>query len=150
MQLVIDRKYKLQEYTIGKLYIDGEYFCDTLEDTDRNLSDSMSVSEIQSKKIYGQTAIPLGTYQVDMDTVSPKFKNRSWSIQYEGKIPRINDVKGFDGVLIHPLNSAQESLGCIGVGENKVKGKIINSTQTFHKLMSILLKDKNNIVLTIK
>lgn len=150
MQLVIDRKYKLQEYTIGKLYIDDEYFCDTLEDTDRNLSDSMSVSEIQSKKIYGQTAIPLGTYKVDMDTVSPKFKNRSWAIQYEGKIPRIKDIKGFDGVLIHPLNSAQESLGCIGVGENKVKGKIINSTQTFHKLMSILLKDKDNIVLTIK
>jgi hypothetical protein len=65
----------------------------------------MSEDEIKSKKIYGETAVPTGTYKIDMSTVSPKFKNRSWARPYEGKVPRLINVKGFDGVLIHPGNS---------------------------------------------
>ena len=74
MKLLLKRIAKQKTYTIGKLYIDGVYECDTLEDTDRGLSDDMSIAEIKKKKVYGQTAIPTGTYEINMDVVSPKFK----------------------------------------------------------------------------
>lgn len=150
MQLLLMRVYKGQSYTIGKLYVDGQYICDTIEDADRGLSDSMSLEEIQKNKKYGITAIPTGCYKVIMNVVSPKFKNRSWAKPYGGKLPRLQNVKGFDGVLIHVGNTAEDSLGCILVGENKVKGQVINSTATFHKLMDILLTAKDDINLEIK
>lgn len=116
MILTVKRIAKKQTYTIGKLSIDGQYFCDVLEDRDRGLDDGMSVGTIASRKVYGQTAIPTGTYKVDMDTVSPRFKNRPWAKPYGGRIPRIMGVKGFDGVLIHPGNSEKDTLGCLLVG----------------------------------
>jgi len=51
-----------------------------------------------------------------MNIISPKFRNRSWAKPYNGKIPRLLNVPGYDGVLIHPFNTAEESLGCVGVG----------------------------------
>lgn len=135
MKLVLYRKYRLATYTIGKLYINGVYFCDTIEDRDRGLTDQMPEVEIISKKIYGQTAIPLGTYHVAMDIVSPRLKSRYYAQPYGGKLPCLLNVKGYDGILIHPFNTAEESLGCIAPGENKVKGKVINSAATFYKLM---------------
>ena len=89
---------------------------------------------------YGETAIPTGTYKIDMDTVSPKFQNRAWAKPYNGKLPRLIDVKGYSGVLIHVGNKPEDTLGCILVGENKVKGQVINSTATFYELMTALLK----------
>ena len=148
LKLTLKRAYRGAKYTVGKLYINGKYFCDTMEDVDRGLSDSMTEAEVAKKKVYGETAIPLGTYRIDMNTVSPKFKNRAWATPYGGKVPRLVNVKGFQGVLIHPLNTAADSLGCIGVGENKVKGKIINSTKWFHALMAEL-KKQTDITLTI-
>lgn len=150
MNILLKRIAKKEKYTIGNLYIDGKFICNTLEDSDRNLTDSMSQEDINKIKVYGQTAIPTGTYKVDMNTISPKFKNRAWAKPYEGRIPRLLNVKGFEGILIHCGNSAQDSLGCILVGENKIKGKVINSTATFSKLMSILLQDKDNITITIQ
>ena len=79
MKLLLKRIAKMEKYTIGKLYIDGKYFSDTLEDTDRNLTSTMSKDEIAKVKVYGKTAIPTGTYVVDMNTVSPKFGKRSWA-----------------------------------------------------------------------
>lgn len=135
MKIKLVRIAKQQTYTIGKLYIDEQYFCDTLEDTDRQLSDEMDVSEISKIKVYGKTAIPAGIYQIDMDTISPKFKNRSWAKVCEGKVPRLVQVKEFSGVLIHPSgNKSEDTDGCILVGQNKVKGQVINSTVTFTKL----------------
>lgn len=150
MQLLLVRTFRGQSYTIGKLYVDGKYVCDTIEDADRGLSDSMTEEEVKRKKKYGITAIPIGCYKVVMNVVSPKFKDRSWAKPYGGKIPRLKDVKGFEGVLIHVGNTAKDSLGCILVGENKVKGQVINSTATFHKLMDILLTAKDEINLEIK
>lgn len=126
-QLVLDRIFKGSDYTIGKLYINGEYFCDTLEDT------------VRDKKIPNKTAIPAGTYKVIVNT-SPRFKRL---------LPRLLDVPGFEGILIHRGNTPEDTSGCILVGENKVKGKVINSTQYELKLVE-LLKDDDNITITIK
>lgn len=142
MELLLKRRFKGPKYTIGSLYINGIYECDVIEDVDRNLHDSMTEEEIKSKKVYGQTAIPYGTYSIDMKTVSPKFKNRSWARPYSGKLPRLLNVKGFEGILIHVGNTQYDSLGCLICGENKQVGRVINSTATFNKLMNILLKAK--------
>lgn len=149
MKLLLKRIAKMEKYTIGKLYIDGKYFSDTLEDTDRNLTSTMSKDEIAKVKVYGKTAIPTGTYVVDMNTVSPKFGKRSWAQPYEGKVPRLQDVLGYEGVLIHPGNTADDTSGCILVGRNKVKGQVVESQNTFHSLMNIL-KGDNDITITIE
>lgn len=142
MNITIKRTFKADKYTIGKLYVNGIYECDTLEDTDRGLTKNSSLSEIQSKKVYGETAIPTGTYKIDMNTVSPKFKDRSWAKFCGGKLPRLIDVPGYSGVLIHVGNKPADTLGCILVGDNKIKGQVINSTSTFQELYSLMLKAK--------
>ena len=154
MELLVKRVAKKNEYTIGRLYIDGNYTCDTLEDCDRGLTQEMPLEEIKAKKVYGKTAIPTGTYEIDMNTVSPKFKDRSWAKPYGGKLPRLIGVKGFDGVLLHVGNTASDSSGCLLVGKNSIKGMITDSTRTFHTLMSkYLLPAKvsgNKITITIE
>ena len=149
MEILVKRIAKKSKYTIGKMYIDGQYICDTLEDTDRGLNQNMSLEEIKKKKVYGETAIPTGTYKVDMNTVSPKFNNRVWAKPYGGKLPRLIAVPGYEGVLIHAGNRAEDTLGCVLVGENKAVGQVLNSQVTFKKVMSILTKG-TNITITIK
>ena len=149
LNLTLKRIAKQPTYTIGRLFINGEYFCDTIEDCDRGLTSDMTTEDILKRKVYGQTAIPTGVYKINMDIVSPKFKNRIWARPWDGKLPRLTNVKGFDGVLIHVGNTAEDSLGCILVGLNKVKGKVINSTATFNKLMAIL-SQHTEITLTVK
>lgn len=145
MELFLDRRYKGTDYTIGSLYVNGVYECDTLEDTDRGLTSDMSVEEIESKKVATKTAIPSGTYDITLDVVSPKYSNYSkysWSKTIGGKVPRLLNVKGFDGILIHPGNTNKDTDGCILVGDNKIKGKVINSIATFQELYHVLLKAK--------
>lgn len=150
MILTLDRKYKLPTYTIGKLYIDGEYFCDTLEDKDRGLTDNMTVGEISKIKIKNETAIPTGTYKVTLDIFSPKFGNKSfYKKTCNGKLPRILNVKGFDGVLIHCGNTNLDTSGCILVGRNLEKGKILKSQEIFEKLYKVLKENKNNLTIKI-
>lgn len=110
MKLQLERKYLKPEYTIGQLKVDGNFFCDTLEDQVRDLS--------REKKVPGQTAIPAGKYEVIVN-ISPRFKR---------KLPRLLNVPGFEGILIHRGNTPEDTAGCILVGENKAKGKVINST----------------------
>lgn len=153
MKLLLRRIFKGPRYTIGKLFINGVYECDTLEDQDRGLTSQMSLEEIKAKKVYGVTAIPTGTYSINMTTVSPKFKDRAWAKPYKGILPRLENVKGYEGVLIHVGNKAEDTLGCILVGENKVKGQVINSTAAFYELMTVLLKAQSigeSIELTIE
>lgn len=149
MKLLLKRIAKRDTYTIGKLYIDDKYFADTLEDPDRGLTNSMPREQIAKIKVYGETAIPTGTYNIDMNTVSAKFKNRSWASPYKGKIPRLQNVPGYEGVLIHPGTTSKDTLGCILVGKNTSKGMITQSQATFHQLMSILTKG-TNITITIE
>lgn len=153
MELKITRTYKKDKYTIGDLYINGEWFSSTLEDKDRGLDFQMSEYQIKKNKIAGETAIPTGTYKVAMNIISPKFKNTKWAKPYGGRVPRLLDVKGFESILIHPGNTAQDSSGCILVGLNKAVGKVLNSTDTYLKLMEILTKESNkgnSIYITIE
>lgn len=151
MKILIDRKYKKTDYTISNLYIDSKYFCNVLEDTDRGLTQNSPLSEIKATKVYGKTAIPTGTYKVTLDVVSNRFKSSSFFQEVCGaKLPRLLNVPGFDGILIHTGNTAEDTDGCLIVGENKIKGKVVNSRETFKKLYSELLKDKGNITIEIK
>lgn len=134
MKLTIDRKYKKENYTIGKLYINGEYFSDVIEDTDRDLTKDMSEDEIYEKKIYGKTAIPKGIYEIKM-TYSPKFHNRQWAKMTSGKVPQIMNVPCWSGVRIHPANEASELLGCIAPGKNTKKGMVTSSTHYYTVLV---------------
>ena len=136
MELLVKRVARRDEYTIGRLYINGVKFSDTLEDCDRGLTQDMPLEEIKAKKVYGKTAIPTGTYEVDMNTISPKFQARSWAKPYGGKLPRLIGVKGFEGVLLHVGNTASDSSGCLLVGKNSIKGMVTDSTKTFMSLMS--------------
>lgn len=135
MELTLERRWKKDTYTIGVLSVDGKYFCETVEDKDRGLSSSMPLSKIRKLKVYGKTAIPTGRYKIDMNTVSSKFRTRPWARPYGGILPRLLSVPCFGGVLIHVGNTADDSLGCILVGENKVKGGVVRSSATFAKLM---------------
>lgn len=149
MKLELKRIFRGPKYTIGKLYVDNQYICDTLEDTDRGLKQTDSLSSIQKKKVYGQTAIPTGTYGITLNVVSPKFKDRSWAKFCNGKLPRLLNVPGYDGVLIHVGNKPEDTLGCILVGYNKIKGQLINSTEAFKKLYSILGKSPTITIVVI-
>ena len=139
MELKLIRKEKEANYTIGDLFVNGILFSQTLEDKDRGLTQDMPLEEIKAKKVYGKTAIPTGTYEIDMNTISPKFQARSWAKPYGGKLPRLLNVPGYEGVLIHVGNSASDSSGCLLVGKNSIKGMITDSTRTFHTLMSKFL-----------
>lgn len=140
MELLLIRRYKNDKYTIGDLYIDGVWFSNTLEDTDRGLTDDMSEEQIKKIKVYGRTAIPTGRYKVEV-TYSPKFKRH---------LPLLIDVKGFTGIRIHSGNSAEDTLGCLLVGYNKVKGQVINSRVTSDKLTALLRNTKEEIYITIE
>lgn len=109
MELRLDRRFLRAGYTIGALFVDGVYFCDTLEDRVRDLA--------REGKVAGETAIPCGRYRVVMP-VSPRFGRR---------LPRLVDVPGFTGILIHRGNTAADTGGCILVGENRVAGRLVNS-----------------------
>ena len=146
MRLFLKRIAKRERYTIGRLYIDGLYFCDALEDRDRGLDSSMNVNTIKEKKVYGETAIPVGEYEITLDVVSPKFsKYKFYMDTCEGKLPRLLDVKGFEGVLLHcaeGYKGAELLQGCIGVGKNTIVGGLTDCKSTFRKLYNKLREAK--------
>lgn len=143
MNLTLNRIFRGPDYTIGKLYIDGHYFCDTLEDPVRTLPASCpNTSEgilcACPEKVYARTAIPAGTYKVTMQ-FSPRFKR---------VLPLLHDVPHFLGVLIHSGNDPGDTAGCILVGHNKVKGKVLESRAVSDKLNALLEKE-NEMSITI-
>ncbi len=154
MILTLDRKYKKATYTIGKLYINGAYFSDTVEDKDRGLSQADSLEKIKATKVYAKTAIPTGSYKVRMDIVSPKFSKKAYYKSFcNGKMPRIMNVKGFEGILIHKGSNADSSAGCIIVGKNTVVGGVTNSQYYFellYKKMKEAIDRGEEIILEIR
>lgn len=150
MELLLKRIARREKYTIGHLYIDGEYFCDTLEDTDRGLKQSDGLAVCRRKKVYGVTAIPTGRYRVLTNVVSPRFSKFK---QYQfcgGKLPRIINVPAFEGVLIHIGNYPKDTEGCVLVGRNTVVGAVMESATTFRKLYDRLKDVEGLIYITIK
>lgn len=117
MKLKLVRKYLGPEYTIGDLYIDGKLYCNTLEDVNRDANKN-GIFDGSEKKVAGDTGIPFGTYKITVDK-SPKFGR---------ELPRLHNVPSFSGILIHRGNTIKDTAGCILVGENTVKGKVLNST----------------------
>ena len=134
MKLKLVRKFLGEKYTIGKLYIDGTLFSDTLEDRVRDYNKDGNLVGTGEDKVFGETAIPYGTYKIIVNT-SPKFKRL---------LPRLLDVKHFDGILMHGVKKGaiatdKHTHGCILVGENKIKGGLINSAEYTDKITNILL-----------
>lgn len=141
MKLTLNRIALRQTYTIGKLYIDGKYFCDTLEDTvsDTNKSGKFDNGE---KKVKGKTAIPYGTYEIKW-TYSPRFKKYT---------PQLMNVPQFEGIRIHAGNSSTDTEGCLLLGENKKVGMVLNSRATINKFYPIIKEacSKGKVTIEIK
>lgn len=122
MKLKVERLWKKPGYTVGRLYVDGKFFCNTLEDTARDLN--------RVRKIPGKTAIPYGEYKVVFN----------WSPKFGRNLPRLLNVPAFEGILIHPGNTADDSSGCILVGKNTEVGRLTESRYTSDKL-NVLVED---------
>lgn len=144
MELLLERKWCKQDYTIGRLYINKEFFCNTLEDTVRDINKN-GIFDCGEFKISGHTAIPYGEYEITLDVVSPKFSKYPFYKEVcNGKLPRLLNVPNFDGVLIHCGSTADNSAGCILVGNNTIKGGLTDSKKVFKNLYSILNKANKN------
>ena len=138
MKLLLKRKFKGDTYTVGDLFIDGEFFCNTIEDKVRILpllcpDTPQGIACRCKEKKYAETAIPYGTYKITMQH-SPKFKR---------VLPYLHDVPHFLGILIHSGTTDADSAGCIVVGNNTIKGKVTESRSTSDRLNEILSKEKN-------
>lgn len=127
MELRVERLWPRENYTVGRLYVNNEFFSNTLEDKiiDKNKNGIFDNGE---KKVYGESAIPYGKYKV-VYNYSPKFGRN---------LPRLLDVPHFEGILIHPGNTAKDSFGCIFVGKNTSKGMLSESRYTSDKLNEII------------
>lgn len=126
MLIEVKRLWPRDTYTVGRMYVDGNFFCNTLEDKVRDIE--------KEGKIYGETAIPYGEYEV-VFSYSPKFKRN---------LPRLMNVPHFDGILIHSGNTAKDSLGCILVGKNTQKGMLTESRVTSDALNKLISKAQNS------
>ena len=140
MKIKVVRQVFTDKSTIGSLYLNDVFFCYTLEDKDRGLDQSQSLIMIQAKKLFGITAIPYGKYPLIVNK-SPKFGRL---------LPRLQGIKGFDGVLIHRGNSAEHSHGCILVGYKKGTDCIMESTKAEADLITILQRESTHTIEIVK
>ena len=141
MKLKLKRIALRPTYTIGKLYIDDVYFCDTIEDTVRDINKNGKFDNGE-KKVHSKTAIPYGTYEIKW-TYSPRFKKYT---------PQLINVPSFEGIRIHAGNTSADTEGCLILGENKQVGKVLNSRATINKFYPIIKKacSKGNVTIEIK
>lgn len=143
MEIKLKRIYFSPTYTIGKLYINGIYKTDTIEDVNRDLNFDGDLSDLNEKKVMHKTAIPFGTYKVAV-TMSARFKRL---------LPILFNVPNFEGIRIHNGVDETSSSGCIIVGENKEKGKVTNSRYWMNYLTDEIIacqnkKEKITILIT--
>ena len=150
MELRLKRIARREAYTIGRLYVDGTRFCDTIEDRDRGLRQDMARAAIKRIKVAGETAIPTGRYRVTLGVKSPRMSLKAAYRFCNGYVPRLINVPGFEGILIHIGNTARDSEGCILVGENREVGRVLNSTVTFRRLYEKLKEARDDIYITIE
>ena len=140
MLITLKRNDLQDDYTMGWWYINGDYFCDTLEDTDRMLYNDMAVTAIAKTKVAGKTAIPYGRYAVKM----------TFSHRFQRILPLVCNVPCFEGVRIHAGNTAKDTAGCILLGERAGGGLLKNSRKTCEKLYKILCSTNEPIWLEIE
>lgn len=141
MRITLIRIANRPTYCIGKLYVDGKYFCDTIEDTDRGLSDEMDEKDILKQKIKGQTAIPTGIYHIYL-TYSPKYKKI---------MPLIANVKGYQGIRIHSGNTSKDTEGCLILGKNTKVGMVTESRKMFNAFFRLLMQaEQSKIIIDIQ
>ena len=143
LKIFVERKYYKEEYTIGNMFIDGKWFCNTLEDKDRGLSQSLSLSQNKKLKVYGKTAIPKGVYDIEI---------HFWS-KYRINVPLLKDVPAFTGILIHNGKDQNSTLGCILVGLNTIKGKLTDGKKYLTELTKIIKDAKSKgkkVIIEIK
>lgn len=142
MDLILKRKTFSEESTIGELYVNGVFACFTLEDKDRGLTKTMPIQDIMARKVYGQTAIPYGTYDIAI----------TYSNRFEKYLPLLINVPGFEGIRIHPGNTAKDTHGCLLTGKLKGNNIIGNSVaafkEIFAKLKAVEKKEKIRITIT--
>jgi hypothetical protein len=144
ISLILEREVYTNKSTIGKLYykdlqtIYPKFICYTLEDTCRDLNRDGDLDDKGEAKVFGETAIPSGTYEMKM-RFSPGFKITT---------PYLQNVKGYEYILIHPGNGPKDSKGCILVGKNQSKDWISESRSAFKELM-FLLKKYSEMEITI-
>lgn len=154
MKLTLDRKWKKSSYTISNLYVDGVKFCNVIEDTDRGLSSDMDLATIKSLKVKGKTAIPKGNYRITLSMQSLKYtRSKSMMAFCKAYMPRLINVPGYEGVLIHPGNTAADTEGCLIPGKNDTVGRVSNSTKYFKELynkMKAAEKKGEGIIIEIK
>ena len=131
MNLTLKRLNLTPNYTEGELYVNGVYFCKTLEDTNRDLNKNGQFDN-NEKKVYGETCIPYGKYKVIL-SYSPKFKR---------ELPEILEVPDFQGIRIHRGNKISDTLGCILCGEKVKNGYLSNSTPYEIKLVELFKQSK--------
>lgn len=139
MKLTLKRIALRPTYTIGKLYIDDVYFCDTIEDTVRDLNKNGKFDNGE-KKLHSKTAIPYGTYEIKW-TYSPRFKKYT---------PQLMNVPSFEGIRIHAGNTSADTEGCLILGKNKQVGKVLNSRDTINKFYPIIKEACSNGKVTIE
>lgn len=132
MELKLKRVAIKPKYTIGKLYLDNSYYCDSIEDVVRDKNKDGDLNDAGEGKVMHETAIPYGRYEVIVN-MSNRFKRF---------LPLLLNVNGFDGIRIHSGNTELDSSGCIILGENKVVGKVINSKPYVIKLVDLLLAEQ--------
>lgn len=138
LHLLLTRNYRKATYTIGKLYANGTLVCNTMEDVDRRLFQGQPLADILKIKIKGETAIPTGTYRLQVSE-SPKFKR---------PLIEVCDVPGFSGIRIHALNTAEQSEGCIGPGLNTAVGRITDSRK-YEGILTDMVQNEKEAYLTI-
>lgn len=139
MKLTLKRIALRPTYTIGKLYIDDVYFCDTIEDTVRDLNKDGKFDNGE-KKVHSKTAIPYGIYEIKW-TYSPRFKKYT---------PQLMNVPSFEGIRIHAGNTSADTEGCLILGKNKQVGKVLNSRDTINKFYPIIKEACSNGKVTIE
>lgn len=139
MDVRITRVKRLEKVTIGRLGVNGRYVCDTLEDKDRGLKSTDTLDNIRKVKVKTETAIPTGRYVVDMRTYSPRFGAKRYYKDFcGGYLPRLRNVKGFDGVLIHRGVNETHTEGCVLVGKATSMNTLSDSQRCFEELYGIL------------
>lgn len=120
---------------LGRLSLNGQFLCDTLEPPSHGLTSATVPRTIRDIKRLGRSAIPTGVYRLVLSW-SPRFSPRPFYRAYgRGLVPRLLNVSGFEGVLVHCGNTVIDTCGCLLVGRRADASTLVESRKTYDRLM---------------